>query len=181
MNYGDMLSWLQNLLSTSQSNRQDQFQQGIGFEQQQLGQQGSQFGQTLAQQQSQFQAQLAAQLEAQRAATALAQEQQGQAEQAQQFGQAQTTRQTSFPYLTLMSFLQRQNSPEQIAADNAFMTGVKNRNDPMSSGYAYGIPVGQGNTFNPYQNLMTSNVGIPIVRSPTMSSQFAMPSLPRSN
>ena len=165
MDFSNMLQYLQGLLTNKQSTQASQFGQGLGFQQQQLGQQGSEFSQSLAAQIAQQQAaqKLAQQEQDQR--NALLMEQQNQAEQGQQFNQAQTTRQTSFPYLTLMAALQQQNSPAQIAANNAFATSVNNRYDPMSPDYAFGIPNGDASKLNPYTGLTTSLAGVPMIRT----------------
>lgn len=117
--FNDMLSFLQGLLSNRQQMQGSQFQQGLGFGQQQLAQQNSQFGQTLAEQ-------TAARLAAER----LAQEQQQQAEQAQRFAQGEEQRQTSFPYQTYQAYLARQSTPQAQAQSNDFLTAFLNRVTP---------------------------------------------------
>jgi hypothetical protein len=52
MDYSSMLSYLQNLLTTQQGTNASQFSQNLGFNQQQLAQQGNQFNANLAAQQA---------------------------------------------------------------------------------------------------------------------------------
>jgi hypothetical protein len=56
MNYSSMLSFLQNLLTTQQGTNASQFSQNLGFNQQQLAQQGNEFNANLAAQQTMQQA-----------------------------------------------------------------------------------------------------------------------------
>ena len=61
--------------------------------------------------------------------------------------------------------LQQQNSPAQIAANDAFATSRYNRYDPMSPDYAFGIPNGDASKLNPYTGLTTSLAGVPTIRT----------------
>lgn len=117
--YNDMLTFLQGLLANRQNMQGQQWQQGLGFGQQELAQQNTQFGQTLAEQ-------TAARLAAQN----LAEEQQRQAEQAQRFAQGEEVRQTSFPFMSLATMLNNAYSPQGRTTTSDFITALLNRTSP---------------------------------------------------
>lgn len=128
-----MLSFLQNLLTNKQTTQAGQFGQGLGFSQQELGQQGDQFTRMLAEQAA-----------ARKAANDLQQQRQNQANQAQQFQQGQEVRQTSLPFMSLMNFFQQQNP----AKDASFIDAFKKR-----------IAQTSGSVFDPYANRPTTEAG----------------------
>lgn len=135
MNYNDMLSFLQGLLSNRQAMQGQQWQQGLGFGQQQLAQQNTQFGQTLAEQ-------TAARLAAQR----LAEARQQQEAQQQAFMQGEERRQTSFPYLATLSMLQDSSTPRAVASGNDFLTAFLNRVSPGWNPTRFFTPAAAGST-----------------------------------
>lgn len=128
-NFNDMLSFLQGLLSNRQAMQGSQWQQGLGFGQQQLAQQNTQFGQTLAEQ-------TAARLAAQR----LAEERQRQEAQQQAFMQGEERRQTSFPYLAQRTLLQGSNTPLAQQQSQDFLTAFLNRVTPGWNPTSYFTP-----------------------------------------
>lgn len=133
--YNDMLSFLQGLLSNRQAMQGSQWQQGLGFGQQQLAQQNTQFGQTLAEQ-------TAARLAAQR----LAEARQQQEAQQQAFAQAEERRQTSFPYLATLSMLQGAGSPRASSTGNDFLTAFLNRVSPGWNPTRFFTPAAAGSS-----------------------------------
>lgn len=116
MDYTGTLDWLKNLLTQNQTTQGQQFNQGLGFNQEQLGQQGKQFDANLALQKviADWQNQLAG-----RAQT--------QAEQGQQFNQNLQTKETSFPFMATTGALSRINSPQNQADTNAFLANFFDR------------------------------------------------------
>jgi hypothetical protein len=124
MNYNDMLQYLQGLLGNQQTTQASQWQQGLGFSQQELQQQANEYAQQMAYQQAQLSQQgsefgqsLGEQTAARLAANKLAQEQQTQSEQGQKYSQQQQTLQSSPGYLQLLSSLGDSSSADAYVKD----------------------------------------------------------------
>lgn len=116
MDYTGTLDWLKNLLSNNQTTQNQQFGQNLGFNQQQLAQQGTQFDANLALQKviADWQNQLAG-----RAQT--------QSEQNQQFQQGLANKETSFPFMATTGALSRINSPQNQADTTGFINDLMKR------------------------------------------------------
>jgi hypothetical protein len=126
MDFGSMLTYLQGLLSNKQGQQNQEYQSNLGLQNQVLGQQGSEFNAQLGQQGSEFNANLALQTLAQNQANDLANKQFGLAQQGQNFGEAQTTKETSLPFMQLQAML-----------NPAYLTSAQN--DPVIKDLVGGI------------------------------------------
>jgi hypothetical protein len=135
MDYSGTLQFLQGLLGQNQATNASQFQQGLGFQQSQLGQQGKEFDATLALQKviADWNNQLAT-------------KQFGLQEQGQQFNQGQEAMKSSLPYLDSLANEQLINSPGYQAMVQAKMDKINQQRQQDEL-----IPIGGG----AYHNLLT--------------------------
>jgi cellobiose phosphorylase len=181
MDYNSTLQWLQQLLGTQQQTNASQFGQALTSQQQALAdtlanQKAMQAAGLTSQQQMQ-QAGLGEQGREFDASTALqkviadwqnqlANKQQAQSQQGQQFGQSFATRQYN-DSRTGMTPGQLNDLWQQAAAssgkeptrDGIPLSKWSAQQNPLSSSYAYGIPSGNGFTYNPYtgKNIVNYN------------------------